>query len=65
MYQVGPSFGLERGPKSAETSDEELLIARQWFCNQGYVDGVGYKTKAADNWENKYLGYRGTGACIR
>jgi hypothetical protein len=28
---------------------EELLIARQQFCNQGYFDGVGYKRKATDN----------------
>jgi hypothetical protein len=26
-----------------------MLIARQWFCNQGYIDTIGYKRKATDN----------------
>jgi hypothetical protein len=29
--------------------NEELLIAMQWFCNHGYIDSVGYKRKATDN----------------
>jgi hypothetical protein len=59
MYQVGPSFGLERRPKylrkyvcsslavvrqrvhdsSAETNNDELLIDRQRFRDNDYIDG--------------------------
>jgi hypothetical protein len=34
---------------STETNNEELLIARQWFLNREYINGVGYKRKATDN----------------
>jgi hypothetical protein len=34
----------------AEISEEIcMLIARQRFLNQGYIDGVGYKRKVTDN----------------
>jgi hypothetical protein len=32
-----------------KTNNVELLIARQRFRNHGYIDGVGYKRKATDN----------------
>jgi hypothetical protein len=49
MFQPGRCQETGTWLISAETNNEELLIARQRFRNQGYIDGVGYKRKATDN----------------
>jgi hypothetical protein len=49
MFQPGRCQATGTRLISAETNNEELLIARQQFRNQGYIDGVGYKRKATDN----------------
>jgi hypothetical protein len=43
MFQPGHCQATGTSLIYAETNNEELLIARQRFRNQGYIEGVGYK----------------------
>jgi hypothetical protein len=53
MFQPGHCQATGTSLISLETNNDELLIARQRFCNQGYIDTtidrVCYKRKATDN----------------
>jgi hypothetical protein len=58
MFQRGRFQATGTWLISAETNNEELLIARQRFRNDGYIDGVGYKRKATDNFAAEYPVWR-------
>jgi hypothetical protein len=49
MFQPGHCQAMGTRLISTETNNEELFIAMQRFCNHRYIDSVGYKMKATDN----------------
>jgi hypothetical protein len=73
MFQPGRCQATGTWLISGETNNEELLIARQRFCNHGYIDGNidrgGYKRKAqlqesSPQKPTIYLGNTGKSASI-
>jgi hypothetical protein len=51
MFQPGHCQATGTRLISTETNNEKLLIARQRFRNQGYIDRKGYKRKATDSFK--------------
>jgi hypothetical protein len=49
MFQPGHCQATGPWPISVESNNEELLIAMQRFRKHRYINGVGYKRKATDN----------------
>jgi hypothetical protein len=58
MFQPGPCQVTSTRLISVDTNNEELLIARQQFHNNGYIDGN------IDRGINKYPGNAGESAML-